>query len=544
MEKNKKKSAWLWILLCLPMVFIVYYFITLSGTDIDVEKVSAVEVTAPDGEKFSFTKKEDIEFYVEMFLNSAPLPSPLREVDGDDCFNVSIARPEGNVSFKLYPEVNTNGCFFTKESGEHCALLSEHATGLLQRSEYEAVYENAGCTLPTLYFASGGGSVTVLPSEYSWQYQNIANAGVDYKGAARATEPQRFNYNFKIIDNPIDFSVEPEERILTFTDPDGNVLKETEFSTLYRTNDTVLKVRLEARWGSAGRALGGTAVYEFEVFYDVLPELKHHPIEAVAGDMIYLTFSHLSADETITLDTQLKTSELKVIYGKDDDYAHIVLPLSIDNDAGDYSLAFTIGQVKESFTLSVKKADSSLVRERMDTELYTQSLTPDKIASYQALLKEWGASDNEGLISFGSKFSKPVSGDVLYDFGTYMSVNDVVPYFHLESIDYAVTDKDTVKATKKGVIIYMGEDDIHGKMVVIDHGYGILSHYYNLGAFSESKAVGDTVQEGEIIGTGGISGMTYKNGEEAVAMLRFAITVNGVFVDPNSFYQAGLNITE
>jgi len=541
-EKKNKKRAWLWILLCLPMVFIVYFFLTLSDTNIDPNTVTAVKVTDTNGDECTLTDKDDISFYVDMYLNAAPLTAPLRSVKDADCFDVSIERDEGNISFKLYPEINTNGCFLQKSDGSYASVLSSHAKTLLQRAECDVIYDNSGYALPSLSFVMGDSKEIITPKEYTWQYQNIAGKLVNHTATPTSENKQSFNYNFKLIDNPIDFSVEPAEVLLSFTDVNGNVLQETAFNKLYHTNDTVLTARLEARWGAMGKVAGGTAVYEFEVFYDVHPELMDTPAQTTAGSVVYLTFRHLSANEAVELETMLDTSPLSIIYDDGGDYAYIAMPVSVNNAEGDYSVSFTIGDVKESFTISVVPASKELNRARMDTELYIKATAPDSLEAYAALMTEWISNKGEPMIEAGNKFGKPTGNDVLYDYGTYMSVNDVVPYFHLEYIDYAMNTGDSVKSAARGVIIYMGEDEIHGKMMVIDHGYGVLSHYYNLGEFIDGKAVGDTVQEGVLIGTAGVSGMTYKEGEEALSMLRFGVSVNGVFVNPNRFFTEGFDL--
>lgn len=542
MEKKNKKRAWLWILLCLPTVFIVYFFLTLSDTDINPDKVSVVTVAAPDGEVYTFTEKDDISFYVELYLNAAPLSAPIREVEAEDGFAVTIKRDEGDVTFNVFPEINTNGCFLQKADGSYGTILAKHSKSLLQRSECAVVYDTAGYALPSLSFVSGNNKEVIVPKEYTWQYQNIAGTVVNHTTTKTADQKQSFNYDFKLIDNPIDFSVEPTEMLLSFTDSNGNVLQETAFGKLYQTNDTVLTARLEARWDLGGKIVGGSAVYEFEVFYDVHPELMNTPAQATAGSVIYLTFRHLSANETVVLDTMLDTAPLNIVYDDGGDYAYIAMPVSVKNSEGEYSVSFTIGDVKESFSINIIPASTELNRARMDTELYIKSTSPDGIEAYAALMREWHENKGEPMIEAGNKFGKPTENKVLYNYGTYMSVNDVVPYFHLESIDYQMTAGDSVKSAARGVIIYMGEDEIHGKMMVIDHGYGVLSHYYNLGEFIEGKAVGDTVQEGVLIGTAGVSGMTYKEGEEALSMLRFGVSVNGVFVNPNRFFTEGFDL--
>lgn len=539
MEKKTKRSTWLWIILCLPMVFMVYFFITLSGGDIDADKVSAVELTLPDGDVLSLTEKEDIEFYVNLYLEADPLAAPLREVGEGEAVEVYIRRTDGNVIFTLYPEVNTNGCFFKNSDGKYYALLSDHAKSLLQRTECAFVYNDGGYALPELMFVTGTGSQPIKPMDYAWQYKDIAGNTVDYDAAEKAGDRQFFSY-YSNIGCTFRFSAEPESYTVSFYGEDGNALAVTDPSALIFTTDTKIKAKIEAIWGASGKTLGGSASYEFDLFYDILPKLTQSASSAEIGDVIYVTFRHLSESETITLDTQLVTSPLNVLYKED--YAYVMLPVSAANAAGDYTLKFTVGDISETFTLSVTTPEGSLCRARMDTELYTKYLSPDSIAKYQSLMQVWCAMDGVDMIEAGSAFGKPVDASPLYGYGSYMSVNDVPPYFYLESHDYTLSEGASIKSTQRGTIIYAAEDELMGNMIVIDHGFGVLSHYYNVGEINEGKTVGTTVQKGEIIGTAAVSGMTYKNGEQAEPMLRFGISVNGVFVNPDGFFKDGVDI--
>ncbi len=539
MEKKSKRSAWLWIILCLPMVFMVYYFITLSGGDIDTDKVSAVELTLPDGDVLSLTDRADIEFYVDLYLEADPLAAPLREVDGANAVEVYIRRADGNVIFTLYPEVNTNGCFFKNSDGKYYALLSAHAKSLLQRTECAFVYDEGGYALPELMFVTGGGDQPIKPTDYTWQYKDIAGNTVDYTAAEKATDTQFFSY-YSNIGCTFRFSAEPDSYTVAFYEEDGNALSVTDPSGLIFTSDTKIKAKIEATWASKGKALGGSASYEFDLFYDILPKLTQSASSAEIGDVIYVTFRHLSESESISLDTQLVTSPLKVLYKED--YAYVMLPVSAKNTAGDYTLKFTVGDISETFTLSVTTPEGNLCRARMDTELYTKYLSPDSIARYENLMQVWCAMEGVDMIEAGAAFGKPVDTAALYGYGSYMSVNDVPPYFYLESNDYSLTKGASIKSAQRGTIIYVGEDELMGNMVVVDHGFGVLSHYYNVGKVSEGKIVGTTVQKGEIIGTADVSGMTYKNGEQAEPMLRFGISVNGVFVNPEGFFKGGVDI--
>lgn len=539
MNKKFKRSAWLWVVLCLPMVFMVYFFITFSGNNIKAEDVSAVTVLTPDESgSYTFEGKGDINFYLDLYLDADRISAPVRDVAEEEPMVVSIVR-EGNTSvFELYPEVNTNGCFFKNSKGEYYALMSSHAKTLLQREECIYVYANAGYSLPRLTFVTGGIEDTILPMDYSWQYKDIGGNAVDDGSVPKAEGQQSFSY-YSNEGCAFRFSTQPESYSIAFFDENGVALSVTDPAALLFTTDTRLKAKIEASWAQNDKVMGGRASYEFDLLYDVLPKLTHSSDKAVIGDIITVAFRHLSEDEEIRLETQLVTGEIELIY--EEDYAFVVIPVSLENTAGEYALKFYAGDINDTFTLTVTTPEDTVVMATVDTELYTTFRGKEYEDKRSEFLNSLEASKGDKMISRANPFGKPVSSEVLYDFGTYMSVNGVPPVFYLESIDYKVGEDTSIKATERGVIVYMGSDEIYGNTVIIDHGYGVKSHYYNIGMLNEYKAVGDTVEEGEILGTGGVSGMVYKDGETEIPTFRFAVSINGVFVNPNILFESGLD---
>ena len=83
----------------------------------------------------------------------------------------------------------------------------------------------------------------------------------------------------------------------------------------------------------------------------------------------------------------------------------------------------------------------------------------------------------------------------------------------------------------------MWEDPLWGNCVIIDHGNGIESHYYNL-----SKAItvieGDEVNSGEVIGA---IGDTAEIEAAEASHLHFGVKRNGSWIDPISFIDPNSN---
>lgn len=539
MKDTNKKPVWLWLVLCLPLVFIVYFAISLSEGNIDPDSVKTINVTTPSGESFVFDKGDDIPFYVDMYLEADPLSKPLRDIENEKPLSVVIKQKNVETVFELFAEANTNGCFFRNKDGAYYSVPQSFAKQLLQRKECEYVYANAGDTLPTLIFKTGDSEQVILPKEYEWQYKDIAGNAVVDTQTKTASESQFFSF-YSDVGFALSFSKTPQEHPISFYDMNGNALNISDPSSLLFTTDTKLRAVINVKWDRKGDTLGGTATYEFELLYDVLPELIRSNDTVKAGDVICIGFRHFSENEKITLSTQLITSDIKVNYGADGS-AFAFIPVSAENTAGEYTLVFTVGSIEKAITLNVTAGDSAFNTATMDPEKYTHYLNPEYRQRFEELVKSWDdAAADEPMFAQSNSFSKPTDGELWFDFGTELNVNGQPDAYVVNGIDYRLEEGDSIKATQRGVVIYAGNDEVYGNMLVIDHGYGVRSHYYGLGTLG--KQAGDTVQEGEIIGSAGVSGLVYTENSAKVATLHFAVSLNGVYINPNTLFAEGLTI--
>lgn len=536
MKDVNKRPMWLWLVLCLPMVFIAYFAISLSDGNIDPSSVSAVDVTTPSGTTVSFDGADDVEFYVNLYLEADPLNKPIRSVENEKPLSVVIKQKAVDTAFELYAEANTNGCFFRNGEGAYFSVPQSYAKRLLQRQECAYVYVKAGYTLPTLLFKTGDEEIEVLPSVYSWQYKDIVGTAVTDTLTEKATERQFFSF-YSNVGFALSFAEQPTQHTISFYDKDGLALNTSDPSALIFATDTQIRAVVEATWEESDNALGGSASYEFDLLYDVLPEIICSVDRVAAGDSVCIGFRHFSKGESISLNTQLITSELNVTYGEDGT-AFALIPVSLENEAGDYTLSFTVGSVEKSFTLSVSKADGGFNTAFMDAEKYNEFLKPAYKEKLASLLDGINIENAESKISSGSYFTKPVDGSVLYDYGTELVVNGSPDKYIVNGIDYRTEDDAIVKAAQSGVVVYSGEDDVYGNILIIDHGYGVKSHYYGLASLS--KAEGDTVANGETIGTAGVSGLVYTENSAKIPTLHFMVTVNGVYVNPNTLFTSGI----
>ena len=103
-----------------------------------------------------------------------------------------------------------------------------------------------------------------------------------------------------------------------------------------------------------------------------------------------------------------------------------------------------------------------------------------------------------------------------------------------DGIDIAAEEGTAVASMMKGTVTEVKKDPLWGICVIIDHGDGVLGHYYNL---AENVAVksGQEVKMGEIIGqVGNTADIECKEQPH----LHFGVTVGGAWTDPQKYIES------
>lgn len=129
----------------------------------------------------------------------------------------------------------------------------------------------------------------------------------------------------------------------------------------------------------------------------------------------------------------------------------------------------------------------------------------------------------ETIISFydkkGSKEDQEKSL-IMYD-RTYMPSTGIL---------YGSDNTFDVLAIYEGEVSNIETNDVFGTIITITHNNNLISKYSSLA--SADVAIGDTVNQGEIIGTSGIN----KVSSSKKNMLLFEISANGEYVNPTLYF--------
>jgi murein DD-endopeptidase MepM/ murein hydrolase activator NlpD len=95
-----------------------------------------------------------------------------------------------------------------------------------------------------------------------------------------------------------------------------------------------------------------------------------------------------------------------------------------------------------------------------------------------------------------------------------------------KGIDFAAPVGTPVKAAGSGRVQFVGIKGGYGNVVVIAHSGGITTLYGHLSRFSRGLSVGDRVQQGQLIGRVGMSGLA------TGPHLHYEYRLNGAHRDP------------
>lgn len=117
----------------------------------------------------------------------------------------------------------------------------------------------------------------------------------------------------------------------------------------------------------------------------------------------------------------------------------------------------------------------------------------------------------------------PVIGHLTGGFGERMDPFSGEGAFHT-GVDISSQYGDSVRVTADGVVIEADERAGYGRLVVVDHGYGVTTYYGHLSTFNVLP--GEQLRRGDAIGNVGVSGRS------TGPHVHYEVRINGAPVNP------------
>ncbi len=210
--------------------------------------------------------------------------------------------------------------------------------------------------------------------------------------------------------------------------------------------------------------------------------------------------------------------------------------VNIDTTAGYYPL-----------TLEATLADGTLLNSNYDVPVYGLRYPTDELTvarkftepskAMQARIKAEGAlkSSYFKIVTpqrlWRGSFTPPLNSIITDIFGVQRMFNGERQSVH-QGLDFRAATGTPVAAMNSGVVLLARNFFYEGGMVVVDHGYGLLTLYFHLSALRIRE--GEAVQRGQVIG---LSGATGRVTDEH---LHVGVRWQGTYIDPAKLFQLSL----
>lgn len=169
--------------------------------------------------------------------------------------------------------------------------------------------------------------------------------------------------------------------------------------------------------------------------------------------------------------------------------------------------------------------DSDLALRMVESQLDTMDQQAlDQEADLRELQEYF--EEHDGLLSNTPSIRPVASRLVTSTFGMRTDPYTNRRVMH-KGIDFAADHGSDVVAPADGVVVFVGHRGEYGKTVVIDHGYGMQTHFGHLSSYSVDK--GQQVKRGQVIGAVG------KTGRTTGVHLHYEVRLGGIPQDPGKF---------
>lgn len=496
---------------------------------------TSVEVTDPLGNSFSDNGSGNLlAILLKMTKNAERSVYLGIDVDASKFYKAVFSGPAGEVEYKFYFTSSPDNCYFESGSGRYYKSNKDGCTEFFNSEYSEGAYALA--KYPELSI----NSKTVIPTEVNWQYKRFDGV---YKTPDKSPEiGGEFDVGSIAANIKFVFSTEPTSVTVTVTDASGNQLysgAQSGLANISLNGEIDAKITVNAKWEKTAEAIcSGSATYVIKAKLGPSAVFSVDRTTAKLGEFIVLSCPNTSIDlEGIVVATEPQIDYQSVFFS-DGTQIKALLPIPLMTTVKDdiFTVSITAYENTQTFYINIEeRKDVSNFTASMITKeiLDTVGVTADPYKRIYADIK----SELTKNTTF-SRIYKHEGFDLGYDQTLRARFGDNVRYSPLGkdkvfvSHDYSWvgTYRNDIKAVSDGRVVYSGEHEYTGGLVIVDHGMGLLSWYWNLNTTSVKVAVGEEIKQGTVIGNNRGGGLTEVYNSTNISV-HIALTVFDVPVD-------------
>lgn len=532
----KNKIVFLIVVLAcfIPSVAAYASYHQTQNAPVDANNAVTISITDKNEKNYTLTKEKEnddadkmIRFFLSMKDNAQQIVALPDSLMGEKFFIVKISTAVNKSdTYEFYFSKDPTANYFRASDGTTYKISETDAAQFITSEYAESLYEQSAMPVLTLSHA-----YDVTPDTAVWQYKNYTGDYVDSDVTSLVSSAVE-SYD---IEGGLDltFDVAPDNCTVTVTDAEGNVLFEDALAALSTFALDVTKevtVDVTATWyEDPARSFCGKLEYSFMSLVSAPAEFYLGMTTVESGKFTAITALNVSKPENIRFSSTMETTEgapQPVFYPAGGNMAVALLPIPADTPSGAYTLKFSYGTVEQETVLTVEHGGEKVSYYTVSEAIIQMTRTAESLQQFDEVTSELMAGGSSERY-FSGHFLEGINGTsrLLRGFGRDIYLNNATtPAYTNNGVDYEAAAGTEVVACNAGEVVYAGYLDYAGNMVVIEHGYGLKTWYYNLGSIS--AAVGDRVERGTAIGTTGQTGFTGFTGAH------IAMSVGSTFVSP------------
>lgn len=541
MKANKWLIALLIVLLFVPSYVAIANYIRVNGSPVTLDSATDLVISDIAGKEYKESADSEIaKLFERINKNAIKLPTPPDILSGAEYFKVAYTEGRRATEYRYFFSQNTSAVYYLDSDGVSYLVDEADAAAFLETPYAQSLYASA--YLPVLK----NGDTVLLPASYEWAYNTASGEKANRSTLADVAEQKityKGNSGLEFL-----FSREPATFTVTVKSADGELLYDGDYAGLSGAVDTkkhsALVIDAAAEWfGTEEMMSSGSAKYSFMLNIEAKTEFVltlsasnaeagNDYIEFIPGDVAMITGISVADPAkvscTITPALTHGGKEIRPVFYASGKNVHAFLPTAYDTAAGEYKvvlqyegisyeLGFTLE--KKSFKNSVydiPKADVAATR------------TAETLATYDKLVAEIASGDfsvayfDDTTFGTGVSKSNTEGYTVKTGYGRHQTISSTDEKFQMEGVEYHLKEGSDVYAVMGGKVLHTTATAYAGTMVAVDHGYGLISWYHNLGEVTVKA--GDMVEKGQTIAKSGSTGFT-KGGLAYIGLTVFDVPV-------------------
>lgn len=537
--KNKILAFVLALILITPAIVAFANYTSTKNQPANAKNTNRITITDLSGVPHIMERKADGDEADEMIklicdINSSAksnkIPALPDAVAAGTYYRIVLSTVSKHDEYHYYMSTDPTLCYIQMPDGVICQPDAEDVYAFLGMPFAETLYASA--VPPKLTVSE---EFAVSPLSADWNYKNYTGAYVESSAIKASDIKQSFDLAGGL---SVKFDNEPDWCNVKVSDLTGTELfndTADKLADVRIDHATEVAIEISAKWYEVDeRDYYGESAYSFTA--TLTPPATFYMPKSTAENSRFITLSakNVTDPSKITYKCEPDLGTRPKFY-VDGDYVHGFLVIPADAAAGEYKITLSCGAASQEFILKLEKKLYTPATITVADAVYDSCYSENARAEFDALVKELASEVSETRYfdgAFGGFFDdRTLYAPISMGYGREMTVNGDATIVN-NGVDFNVVAGTDVPAVAAGKVVYVGTTAFTGNLVVVEHGYGLKTWYWNMGSVAVAKD--DIIEKNTVVGTTGTTGFFYTNG----AGVHIATSIGESFVCP---YQTWYN---